>query len=215
VRLVDPGNIVHASDSGGIVMVTQLDPISVLFTLPQDDLARVAAQMQKGALPVEVLSRDAGVTLGSGALALIDNQINQATASIRLKAVLPNPTRTLWPNAFVKARLLLTTRKAARVVPAAAIQRGPQGTFVYVVNAEQKAQVRTVKVDSLEGDIAIVGEGLGPGEEVVIEGQGQLRPGAKVSAKRNGKADSKNDNKKDNKTGGRSGKAGPAEASGQ
>jgi membrane fusion protein, multidrug efflux system len=187
VRLVDPGNIVRATDAGGIVMVTQLDPIAVLFTLPQDDLARVAAEMQKGALAVDVLSRDAGATLGSGQLALIDNQINQTTASIRLKAVLPNPTRALWPNAFVKARLLLTTRKGARVVPAAAVQRGPQGgkqeTFAYVVGPDQKAVVRALKIDAIEGDIAVVTQGLEPGEEVVIEGQGQLRPGAKVAAK--------------------------------
>ena len=206
VRLVDPGNIVRAGDAGGIVMVTQLDPIAVLFTLPQDDLARVAAAMQKGPLSVEVLSRDAGTRLGNGQLALIDNQINQTTASIRLKAVLPNPSRGLWPNAFVKARLLLTTRQGTRVVPAAAIQRGPQGgpqaTFAYVVGADQKAAVRSLKVDTIEGDTAIVSEGLEPGEEVVVEGQGQLRAGAKVSVKRS------DGNTGDGKTrGGRSGDA--------
>jgi multidrug efflux system membrane fusion protein len=183
VRLVDPGNVVHAADPGGLVVVAQIDPVAVLFTLPQDDLPRIAAEMAKGPLRVDVSSRDGGALLGSGNLELIDNQINQTTASIRLKAILPNPGRTLWPNQFVKARLLLSVRKQALVVPAATIQRGPQGAFVYLVGQDQKANIRPVEVDSLEGDTAVIGRGLAAGDSVVIEGQTQLRPGARVAAK--------------------------------
>jgi multidrug efflux system membrane fusion protein len=134
-------------------------------------------------LRVDVSTRDGGALLGSGSLELIDNQINQTTASIRLKAILPNPGRTLWPNQFVKARLLLSVRKQALVVPAATIQRGPQGTFVYLVSQDQKASVRPVEVDSLEGETAVIGRGLAVGDSVVIEGQTQLRPGSRVAAK--------------------------------
>ena len=183
VRLVDPGNIVHASDPTGIVMLTQLDPIAVLFSLPQDDLPRVATRMAEDSLSVEVLSRDGQLPLGTGSLALIDNQINQTTASIRLKAILANPGRTLWPNQFVKARLLLSVRKGALVVPAATVQRGPQGTFVYVIGADQKVAVRSIKVDTIEGEAAVVSSGLRAGEKVVVEGQAQLRPGARVEAR--------------------------------
>ncbi|MES1171710.1 MAG: efflux RND transporter periplasmic adaptor subunit [Bacteroidota bacterium] len=184
VRQVDPGNIIRAADPTGIVVVTQLDPIAVIFTLPQDDLPRIAAQMAKGPLRVDILSRDEKTPLGTAELALIDNQINQTTASIRLKAVLPNPQRALWPNQFVKARLLLSVRKQALVAPAAAIQRGPQGTFVYVVGADQKAVVRPVKIDTIEGETAVIAAGLQPGDAVVTEGQAQLRPGARVTQKR-------------------------------
>jgi multidrug efflux system membrane fusion protein len=184
VRLVDPGNIIRASDPTGIVMVTQLDPIAVMFSLPQDDLPRVSAQMAKGALRVDISSRDGGSPLATGKLTLIDNQINQATATMRLKAVLSNPQRLLWPNQFVKARLLLSIRNQALVVPAAAVQRGPQGTFVYVVAADQKVSARTVKLDIIEGETAVLSDGLRAGEEVVTEGQAQLRPGTRVTTTR-------------------------------
>ncbi len=116
VRIVDPGNLVHASDQTGLVVVTQLDPISVLFSLPQDELPRVMQQLAQGQLPVEAWSRDGSQKLATGRLLLVDNQINAATATLRLKAVFPNPQHLLWPNQFVKARLLLTTRKDALVV---------------------------------------------------------------------------------------------------
>jgi multidrug efflux system membrane fusion protein len=167
-------------------MVTQLDPIAVLFSLPQDDLPRIATQMAAGTLRVDVLSRDGQTVLGSGTLALVDNQINQTTASIKLKAVLPNPKRSLWPNQFVKARLLLSVRDKAVVVPASVVQRGPQGVFAYVVGADKKVAARPVKVDTIEGDTAIIADGLRAGEEVVTEGQGQLRPGARVETSRAG-----------------------------
>jgi len=180
VRLVDQGNIVHAADATGIVVVTQMDPISVLFTLPQDDLPDVAKQQATGALPVEARSRDGAQLLGSGTLELIDNQINQGTATMRLKAIFPNPDRTLWPNQFVKARLRLTVRKGALVIPAVAVQRGPQGTFVYIANGGE-AELRTVGVERIEGEDALISQGLTPGDKVVREGQSQLRPGAKLA----------------------------------
>lgn len=184
VRQVDPGNLVHASDTTPIVVVTQLDPIAVLFTLPQDDLPRVAKARGDGGdkLTVEVRARDGGEPLATGKLGLVDNQINQATATIRLKAIFSNPDRVLWPNQFVRARLRLDVMKGALVVPAVAVQRGPQGTFVYVVEGE-RAAAKPVTVELLQGDEAIVAKGLGEGDAVVIEGQAQLRPGAKVATR--------------------------------
>jgi multidrug efflux system membrane fusion protein len=126
------------------------------------------------------MSRDGATELASGTLVLIDNQINQATATIRLKAKFPNPKHVLWPNAFVKTRLLLSTRKNALVIPAAVVQHGPNGTFAYVVDAEQKAQVRPIVVDVTEADQSVVSSGLQIGEQVVLDGQSQLRPGSKV-----------------------------------
>jgi multidrug efflux system membrane fusion protein len=181
VRLVDPGNIIHPTDATGIVIVTQMDPIGVLFTLPQDDLPRVQAAMQQGKPRVEALARDEIQKLGEGDLLLIDNEVNPATATIRLKAVLPNPTRALWPNQFVKARLHLETKKDALVVPAAAITRGPQGAFVYVVGKDGTAQSKTVQIASIEGDLAILVKGVEPGDTVVTDGQNQLRAGSKVA----------------------------------
>jgi multidrug efflux system membrane fusion protein len=185
VRQVDPGNIVHAADTTGVVIVTQLDPIAVFFTLPQDDLPRVASAQAKAPLVVEALGRDGNQPLATGKLEVIDNQINTATATIRCKAVFANPQHTLWPNQFVKARLQLSVRKGAIVVPAVAVQRGPQGTFVYVADND-KADIRNVTVDVLEGDQALIGKGLNPGDAVVIEGQNQLRPGSKVVARTGG-----------------------------
>jgi multidrug efflux system membrane fusion protein len=181
VRLVDPGNIVHPADPGPIVVVTQLDPIAVIFTLPEDDLPRLAKELAAGKVAVDAYSRDGAEKLVRGEVALIDNQINQATATIRIKALFPNEKRALWPNQFVKARLLLTTRKAAIVVPAAVVQRGPQGAFAYVVGPGRTASPRPIEVDSLQGEQAIVAKGLAPGEEVVADGQAQLRPGSKIA----------------------------------
>ena len=180
VRLVDPGNLVRASDPNGLVVITQLDPIAVLFGLPQDDLPRVMQELQRGLLSVEAWNRDGAQKLATGQLALVDNQINAATATMRLKAVFPNPQRLLWPNQFVKSRLLLTVRKDALVVPSTVPQRGPEGTFVYVVQPDQTVQPRNIEVEHTEGDIAIIAKGLAEGEQVVADGQNQLRAGSKV-----------------------------------
>lgn len=183
VRLVDPGNLVRATDATGIVVITQLDPMAVLFTLPQDDLNRVAHQMSLGGVEVDAYSRDGATRLATGKLVLIDNQINQATATVRLKATFPNPDRTLWPNEFLKVRIHLNTQKGVLVVPASVIQRGPQGTFAYVVAPDQTVSIRQVDVDSTQDQLSVVSHGLAEGDRVVVEGQSQLRPGAKVVAR--------------------------------
>ena len=184
VRQVDPGNVVHAADTTGLVVVTQLDPIAVFFTLPEDDLPSITQAMAGGkTLTVDALARDGESALGSGTLAVIDNQINQATATIRLKSIFPNPQSQLWPNQFVKARLHLTTRADAIVVPTSAVQRGPQGTFVYVALPDSTADMRPVDISLTEGELSIVTKGVKPGEQVVVEGQAQLRPKAKIAAK--------------------------------
>ncbi|HSN28914.1 MAG TPA: efflux RND transporter periplasmic adaptor subunit [Kofleriaceae bacterium] len=180
VRLVDAGNLVHASDTTGIVVVTALDPAAVFFTVPQDRLPKIAAAQQKGDVAVEVYNRDGSELLGKGTLAVIDNQINQTTATLRLKALVPNKDRQLWPNAFVKARMLVETRRGALVVPAVAVQHGPSGDFVYTVGADMTAQMKPVAVELTTGDTAVLAKGVQPGEQVVTEGANQLRPGSKV-----------------------------------
>jgi multidrug efflux system membrane fusion protein len=187
IRIVDPGNVVHAADQGGIVIVTQLDPIAVIFTLPQDHLPEVVEAMNQGTLAVDVFGRDGATRLGSGRLELVDNQINQATSTMRLKAVLTNPRHVLWPNQFVNARLRLSVRKGALVVPATAIQRGPNGTFLFVIGADSTVAPRAVEVASTAGDIAVISSGLTDGERVVVDGQNQLRTGSKVQIREPGK----------------------------
>lgn len=181
VRLVDPGNIVHPSDQTGIVVVTQLDPIAVLFTLPEDELAAIQRGMAAGPLTVDAYSRDGLTKLATGKLEVVDNQINQATATARLKAIFANPEHTLWPNQFVKARVQVAMRAQATVIPAVAVQHGPKGTFVYVVGADMTAQVRPVEVQALEADEAILSKGLEVGEQIVVDGQSRLKPGSKVA----------------------------------
>jgi multidrug efflux system membrane fusion protein len=187
VRLVDPGNIVHATDQNGIVIVTQLDPIVVFFTLPQDHLSEVFEQLARGPLAVDVYSRDSATRLGTGQLKVVDNQINQATSTLRLKAVVRNQTHLLWPNQFVNVRLLVTTKKNALAMPAIALQRGPAGTFVYVIGADSTVQPRPVELETTQGDLAVVAKGLAEGDRVVVDGQNQLRPGSKVAARDAGK----------------------------
>jgi multidrug efflux system membrane fusion protein len=186
VRLVDPGNIVHQTDASGLVVITQLDPAGLFITVPEDVLPSVTAAMARGDVPVEAWSRDGLTKLGQGTLYVIDNQINQATATLRLKAKVPNPDRKLWPNQFVKARLLLETRKNAIVVPTAALQHGPQGVYVYMPGPDNKAQQRMVDVALTLGDSAIIGKGLSAGERVVVEGQNQLRPGSNLQERGGG-----------------------------
>jgi multidrug efflux system membrane fusion protein len=183
VRLVDPGNFVQPSDTTGLVVVTQLAPIAVLFTLPQDDLPAITKGMSDGTLAVEARSRNGDTVLGRGKLTVIDNQINEATSTVRLKSIFDNPTLSLWPNQFVKSRLHISTHKQAIVVPAVVVQHGPQGTFAYVVGGDSTVSVAPVTVDATQGETAIISKGLQPGQQVVVEGQAQLRPGAHVSAK--------------------------------
>jgi multidrug efflux system membrane fusion protein len=180
VRLVDPGTIVHASDPNGLVVLTELDPIMVLVTLPQDDLPRVALALRKGPLPVELYSRDGSQRLAAGKVSALDNQINLTTGTLRLKALAPNRDRLIWPNQFVKAHVLVETRRNAIIAPSTAVERSPQGPIAFVIGPDERVAVRNVKVEMVVGELSIVSSGLRPGERVVIEGGSQLTGGAHV-----------------------------------
>jgi multidrug efflux system membrane fusion protein len=181
LRLIDPGNIVHANDTTGLVMITQLQPITVIFTIPEDSLPRLLDKLKAGErLPVEAYDREQKLRLATGTLLTVDNQIDPSTGTVRLRALFPNTDNHLFPNQFVNARLLLDTERGATVVPAAAIQRGTQGTFVYVVKADQTAGVRPVRIGVSEGDDVSVVAGLAPGEAVVVDGADKLREGSRV-----------------------------------
>jgi multidrug efflux system membrane fusion protein len=183
MRLVDQGNIVHATDQTGLVVLTQIEPISLVFTLPEDALPDVAHSMAKGPLKVLAFSRDNKTELGDGTLALIDNQIDQTTGTIRLKATFPNKDHTLWPGQFVNARLYLAVRHDGITVPAAVVQRGPQGTYAYVIKPDSTVELRPIAVAQLRDGFALIDTGLSAGERVVVDGQYKLRPGARVDAK--------------------------------
>lgn len=181
LRQVDPGNIVHASDTNGLVVITQVQPITVVFPIPEDNLPKLLAKVKTGArLAVDAYDREQRQQLASGLLQTLDNQIDPTTGTVKLKAVFPNTDNQLFPNQFVNVRLLLETRRNAIVVPAAAIQRGSQGTFVYVVKADRTVTVRPVVVGVHQGDIVSVDSGLAGGEMVVVEGAERLREGSKV-----------------------------------
>jgi multidrug efflux system membrane fusion protein len=182
LRLVDVGNIVHAADANPLLIITQLQPIAVLFSLPEDQLQTVAQHMKQGTLTVEAYSRDDQTKMATGELGTIDNQIDQTTGTGRLKAMFQNKDSSLWPNEFVNARLLLESKKNAIVVPSAAIQRGPQGTFAYVVKADKTAEVRPVTVSLAQGNLSAIGQGLAEGEIVVTDGQDKLKAGMMVDA---------------------------------
>jgi multidrug efflux system membrane fusion protein len=181
-RLVDQGNIVHATDQTGLVVLTQIEPISLIFTLPEDALPDVAHAMAQGPLRVLAVSRDDKTELGDGTLALIDNQIDQTTGTIRLKATFPNKDHALWPGQFVNARLFLAVRHDGVTVPAAVVQRGPQGTFAYVIKPDSTVEMRPISVAQLRDGVALIDTGLRAGEQVVVDGQYKLRPGARVDA---------------------------------
>jgi multidrug efflux system membrane fusion protein len=190
LRLVDPGNIVHASDANGLVVITQLDPISVIFTLPEDNLPQVMAQLRDGhKLPVDAFDRDLKNKLAEGSLATVDNQIDQTTGTVKLKAVFPNKNYALFPSQFVNARLLLNTIHQAVLIPTPAIQRNGQTTFVYVVQ-NNTAQVRNVTVQLTEGDQTAIKQGISPGEIVVTDGIDKLQQGSRVVVRMAGKGGS-------------------------
>ena len=179
LRLVDAGNIVHATDPGGLVVITQVQPIAVIFTLPEDDLPLVTAEMKNRELGVEAYDRDDKKKLADGKLMTVDNQIDPTTGTVKLKAEFDNRDLSLWPNQFVNTRLFLSVKRNAIVIPSAAVERGNQGSFVYLIDSGT-AQVRTINVDFVEGSVAVIGEGLKPGEEVVVDGQDKLQSGVKV-----------------------------------
>jgi len=180
LRQVDPGNIVHASDANAMLILTQLQPIAVIFTLPEDVLPRVAQQMRRGTLEVDAFSRDDQTKIASGKLLTIDNQIDPTTGTAKLKAVFDNKDDKLWPNQFVNADLLLETRRNSTVVPTAAVLRGPQGTFVYAVNPDKTVQDKQITVSLTQGDTTVVADGLNPGDTVVTDGQDKLQRGSHI-----------------------------------
>jgi membrane fusion protein, multidrug efflux system len=181
LRQVDPGNIVHAADTAGLVVITELQPISVLFTLPEADLPAVLKPVRAGErLSVDAFDRDQKNKLASGFLLTLDNQIDPATGTIRLKAEFPNEDGGLFPNQFVNARVLVDTLHDATLVPTAAVQRGVKGTYVYVVGPQQTVSARAVSLGPTQGDHAAVLAGLTPGDLVVVDGVDKLREGAKV-----------------------------------
>jgi multidrug efflux system membrane fusion protein len=184
VRLVDAGNIVHATDTIGLVVVTQIEPISVVFTLPEDVFGLVNKQLAKGPLAVAVSNRADNQVLGQGTLLLINNQIDQTTGMIQLKATFPNQDHALWPGQFVDAQLLVETRHDAVTVPSAAVQRGPQGVFAFVVKADDTIDLRPIKVSAADagGPVVVIQSGIAAGEQVVVDGQLKLRPGVHVKA---------------------------------
>jgi multidrug efflux system membrane fusion protein len=179
MRLIDVGNLVRASE-GGIVVITEVQPISVLFTLPQQDLPDINRAVAKHALKVEALETDSQNVLDTGELQVIDNQVDQTTGTIRLKADFPNKDLQLWPGQFVNVRLLLNTLEQVVVVPTSAVQRGPEGTFVYVVGSDNKVAVRTVAVGQQDEKFAVISKGVAPTDVVVTTGFARLKDGAEV-----------------------------------
>jgi len=187
LRTVDPGNIVHASDATGIVVITQLQPIAVLFPIPEDNLTPVLQKLNAGErLPVDAYDRDQRRKLAGGYLLTVDNQIDPATGTVRLKAVFSNEDGTLFPNQFVNARLLREMKRNVVVVPAAGVQRGAKGAFVYVVKADRTVEVRPIGLGPGEGESVSIATGLQPGEMVVVEGAERLRAGSTVELQAQG-----------------------------
>jgi len=179
LRLVDQGNMIHATDPNGLVVITQVQPIAVLFTLPEDNLPEVIQHMKNEELGVQAYSRDDQTMLATGKLLTVDNQIDPTTGTVRFKAAFENRDLSLWPNQFVNTRLMLAVRKNAIVVPLAAIQRGTQGTYVYTVKAG-KANMQSVNVDLTQGNIALIASGVSVGDQVVVDGQERLQSGTPV-----------------------------------
>ena len=180
IRLTDEGNLVQAGDATGIVVITQIKPISVVFNLPQQQFPQVNKAFASGSLPVDAVGADGKTTVDRGTLQVIDNQMDQTTGTIRMKAEFPNPDLSLWPGQFVNVRVLVDTLKQVVVVPVAAVQRGPNGAFVYAVDAESKAEVRPVTVTQQDDTSAVIGAGVKAGERVVTSGFTRLSNGTRV-----------------------------------
>ena len=182
MRLVDRGNIVHASDSTGLVTLTQIQPIAVIFTLPQQTLPAISDRLrQDGKLAVLATQPETGSQIDTGELELVDNQIDQTTGTIKLKAVMPNGDRRLWPGGFVNVRMLLSTRQNGLVIPAQAVQRGPTGPYVFVVKPDRSVEMRPVKVATVEANKALLDDGVEEGETVVTDGVAKLASGSRIS----------------------------------
>jgi multidrug efflux system membrane fusion protein len=180
--LVDAGNMVRASDATGIVTIAPIQPINVVFAVPADNIQKVLSQNAKGGkLPVEAWDRDLKNRLAVGSLSAIDNQVDTATGTVRIKALFTNEDRVLFPNQFVNAQLLVDTLQGIVIVPTAAIQRGPQGAFVYVVKSDGTVDLRVIETQGTDGDDTAITKGLSGGETIVVDGLEKLRPGSKVT----------------------------------
>jgi hypothetical protein len=181
LRVVDPGNMVRGSDAAGVAVITQVDPISVIFTIPQDALPRVLARLNAGEKPpVEAWDREQKNLLAKGALVTTDNQIDVATGTVKLKAQFPNKEGKLFPNQFVNVRMVVDTRRDTVMIPSAAVQRGTQGTLVYVVREDSTVALRPVTVGPTEGQLTAIESGLQAGERVITDGVDRIREGARV-----------------------------------
>jgi multidrug efflux system membrane fusion protein len=180
-RLVDPGNIVHATDTTGIVTIVKLQPISVVFTAPEEDVPDINNALAAGTVPVTALSTDGTKVLSQGHLALVNNAVDQASGTIRMKATFENTDNVLWPGLSVSTRLLLDTLKQVIVVPDLAVERGPNGLYAFVVGAGNKVEMRSVAVGQDGDGDSVITQGLNPGENVVVSGQYELQPGTIVA----------------------------------
>jgi multidrug efflux system membrane fusion protein len=181
IRQIDEGNIIHPTDANGLVDLTQIQPISLIFTLPQTTFPEIQQEMAKGPVKVLAYSQDEKIKLDEGELLLIDNQINQTTGTIRLRATFSNAKRLLWPGELVNARLLLKTEPDGLTIAAAAVQQGPKGSYVYVVMPDQSVQVRPVQIAQISDGQALISSGLKAGETVVVDGQYRLQSGTHVT----------------------------------
>jgi membrane fusion protein, multidrug efflux system len=181
VRLLDLGNITHPTDPNGLVVVTQLQPISVIFTLPEANLPEIQQQMAKGSLKVLAYSQDDRIKLDEGKLGLVDNQILQTTGTIRLKAEFPNQAHRLWPGELINVRLLLETRQNGLTVPASVVQQGPHGAYAYVINPDAAVELRPIEVTQISDGEALIASGLRANEQIVVSGQYRLQPGSRVT----------------------------------
>jgi multidrug efflux system membrane fusion protein len=180
-RLVDAGNIVHAADAGGLVVINQVDPVTVLFTLPEEDVQRIAAAGGGRPLAVTAMTRDGASELATGELVLLNNTVDTATGTIQLKGRFTNTKHVLWPGQYVNMRLRLGTLDGATTVPSSAVQRGPNGTFLFVVDAGGKAAMQQVVLGQEQDGVSVIKSGLQPGQRVVVDGQSKLKPGARVT----------------------------------
>ncbi|MEA2757167.1 MAG: rane fusion protein multidrug efflux system [Aliidongia sp.] len=183
IRLIDPGNNLHAASTAGIVVVTQIQPISVIFTLPEDALLDINAALASGPVAVTALSQDGKTELDRGTLMLVDNQIDQTTGTLRLKASFPNKANRLWPGEFVNTKTLQSTRHKALTIPSTALQRGPGGVFCYVVTPDSKVEMRPLETAQDADGVAVVTSGLTAGERVTTSNEYRLQPGIPVSVK--------------------------------
>jgi multidrug efflux system membrane fusion protein len=185
VRMVDPGNLVSTTDTTGIIIVNQISPIAVTFTVPQGDFQRLSDVSNGFTRPLttEALSQDTGAMLGTGELSIADNRVDQTTGTVTMKARFPNASKRLWPGQFVNVRLVLQTLPRVTAIPVTAVNQGPKGPFAYVVDADSKVAMRPITVLATQDAVAVIQAGLSPGETVVTDGQISLRPGVTVATR--------------------------------